>query len=155
MEQRGRKGLLTEQGQEMEHWVARARWSPVRGGCRQGSGNRQRGKEELRKCSLPRARAGKGFLKTEYGRTGQSTVPVRCTPDSAQEMEFLRARGRCTGQCTVQCPVHTGLSGESRQRENLDFEFFYLVFNQTKSQLIITRNNTCWDRYWHPHIFFS
>jgi hypothetical protein len=24
------------------------------------------------------------FLKTEYGRTGQSTVPVRCTPDSAQ-----------------------------------------------------------------------
>jgi hypothetical protein len=24
------------------------------------------------------------FLKTRYGRTGQSTVPVRCTPDSAQ-----------------------------------------------------------------------
>jgi hypothetical protein len=24
------------------------------------------------------------FLKTEYGHTGQSTVPVRCTPDSAQ-----------------------------------------------------------------------
>jgi hypothetical protein len=27
---------------------------------------------------------GKGFLKIEYGRTGQSTVPVWCTPDSAQ-----------------------------------------------------------------------
>jgi hypothetical protein len=56
--------------------------------------------------------------------------------------------------CTVQCPVHTGLSGEPRQRENFEiFKFFYLVFNQTKSQLIITQNNTCWDRYWHPHIF--
>jgi hypothetical protein len=28
---------------------------------------------------------GKVFLKTEYRRTGQSTVHVRCTPDSAQE----------------------------------------------------------------------
>jgi hypothetical protein len=27
---------------------------------------------------------GKVFLKTGYGRTEQSTVPVRCTPDSAQ-----------------------------------------------------------------------
>jgi hypothetical protein len=27
---------------------------------------------------------GPFFLKTRYGRTGQSTVPVRCTPDSAQ-----------------------------------------------------------------------
>jgi hypothetical protein len=40
---------------------------------------------ETEGVSLPRARAGKGFLKTEYGRTGQSTVPVRCTPDSAQK----------------------------------------------------------------------
>jgi hypothetical protein len=24
------------------------------------------------------------FFKTRYGRTGQSTVPVRCTPDNAQ-----------------------------------------------------------------------
>ena len=42
---------------------------------------RQRGAEGV---SLPRARAGKGFLKTEYGRTGQCTVLVRCTSDSAQ-----------------------------------------------------------------------
>jgi hypothetical protein len=61
------------------------------------------------------------FFKTRYGRIGQSTVPVWCTPDNAQEKEFLRARGRCTEQCTVQCPVHTGLSGEPRQRENLKF----------------------------------
>jgi hypothetical protein len=27
---------------------------------------------------------GEIFLKTSYGRTGQSTVSVRCTPDSAQ-----------------------------------------------------------------------
>jgi hypothetical protein len=25
------------------------------------------------------------FFKTRYGHTGQSTVPVRCTPDSAQK----------------------------------------------------------------------
>jgi heterodisulfide reductase subunit C len=63
----------------------------------------------------------RSFFKTRYGRTGQSTVPVRCTPDSAQEKEVLRACGRCTGQCTVQCPVHTELSGEPRQREILQF----------------------------------
>jgi hypothetical protein len=96
------------------------------------------------------------FFKTRYGRTGQSTVPVRCTPDSAQYKGIIARGCRCTGHCTVQCPVHTGLSGEPRQRENLDFfEFFYLVPNQTKSQLIITQNNTCWDRYWHPHILFK
>jgi hypothetical protein len=38
-----------------------------------------------RKWAWPRAWAEKNFLKTEYGRTGQSTVPVRCTPDSAQK----------------------------------------------------------------------
>jgi hypothetical protein len=30
------------------------------------------------------ARAGGRFLKTRDGHTGQSTVAVRCTPDSAQ-----------------------------------------------------------------------
>jgi hypothetical protein len=54
------------------------------------------------------------FFKTRYGRTGQSTVPVRCTPDSAQEKGILARGCRCTGHCTVQCPVHTGLSGEPR-----------------------------------------
>jgi hypothetical protein len=47
--------------------------------------------EEQRQCqsrgvneAWPRARVGEAFLKTDYERTRQSTVPVRCTPDSAQ-----------------------------------------------------------------------
>jgi hypothetical protein len=32
----------------------------------------------------PRAQAGKGFLKMGYGYTGQSTVPIRWTPDNTQ-----------------------------------------------------------------------
>jgi hypothetical protein len=55
---------------------------------------------------------GKDFLKTGYGRTGQSTVPVRCTPDSAQEkMRSARAAvgapdiAQCIVLCTPDCPV--------------------------------------------------
>jgi hypothetical protein len=54
---------------------------------------------------------GKGILKTEYGRTRQSTVPVRCTPDSAQEKDFERAAAgapdiaQCSVRCTPDCPV--------------------------------------------------
>jgi hypothetical protein len=32
----------------------------------------------------PRARARERFFKTDYGHTRQSTVPVWCTPNSAQ-----------------------------------------------------------------------
>jgi hypothetical protein len=54
---------------------------------------------------------------------------------------------QCSVRCTRDCPV-------SPDRGNFEnFQIFYLVFNQTKSQLIITQKNTCWDRYWHPHIF--
>jgi hypothetical protein len=54
---------------------------------------------------------------------------------------------QCSVRCIPDCPV-------SLDRGKFEiFEIFYLVFNQTKSQLIITQNNTCWDRYWHPHIF--
>jgi hypothetical protein len=77
----------------------------------------KRGKKE----TLARARARGLFFKTRYGRTGQSTVPVRCTPDSAQENGICTRGCRCTGHCTVQCPVHTGLSGDPRQREILKF----------------------------------
>jgi hypothetical protein len=117
-----REDLLTEGGKE--------RWqgcrSPVGDGGRRrrkfaggGEENRQRtesaGEEEEIEPGHGLGQRGI-FLKTEYGRTGQSTVPVRCTPDSAQE-NWILARGcRCTGHCTVQCPVHTGLSGEPRQR---------------------------------------
>jgi hypothetical protein len=74
-----------------------------------------------KQCGLWLGRGLEAFFKMRYRHTGQSTVPIRCTPDSAQEREFLRARGRCTGQCTVQCLVHTGLSGDPRQREILKF----------------------------------
>jgi hypothetical protein len=50
--------------------------------------DRERQWPERGNRAWPRARAGKDFLKTEYGRTGQYTVPVRCTPDSAQEKGF-------------------------------------------------------------------
>jgi hypothetical protein len=70
-------------------------------------------------------------------RKGSSCARAAGAPDSAQ----------FSVRCTPDCPV-------SLDRGKIwNFEFFYLVFNQTKSQLIITQNNTCWDRYWHPHIF--
>jgi hypothetical protein len=70
--------------------------------------DRERGREQSRETAWPRAREGKEFLKTEYGRTGQSTVPVRCTPDSAQEKEEL-ARAR-----PVHRTVHSVVSGAHR-----------------------------------------
>jgi hypothetical protein len=122
-ENRGGKGAAHREKGRAVHKVA--------GGSPPGRGERRRGRKspdreqrlgrEEQKGAWPRARAGKDFLKTEYGRTGQSTVPVRCTPNSAQESGILARSCRCTGHCTVQCLVHTGLSGEPRQRENLDF----------------------------------
>jgi hypothetical protein len=48
------------------------------------TGNEEKTPEEQRQCqsieeneAWPRARAGEGFLKTVYGRTGQHTVAVR------------------------------------------------------------------------------
>jgi hypothetical protein len=61
------------------------------------------------------------FFKMRYERTGQSTVPVRCTPDSTQE-KWIYARvagapdiAHCSVRCTPECPVspHRG-----------DFEIF-------------------------------
>jgi hypothetical protein len=74
--------------------------------------------------------------RTAHRRRGSARVAAGA-PDSAQ----------CSVRCTPDCPV-------SPNRGNFEiFEIFYLVFNQTKSQLIITQKNTCWDRYYHPHIF--
>jgi hypothetical protein len=55
--------------------------SPATGGR---SPETESGDRVERRNARPRAREGKDFLKTGYGCTGQSTVPVRCTPDSAQ-----------------------------------------------------------------------
>jgi hypothetical protein len=67
--------------------------SPEHGGRRRGEdagdgvetarAQRQKPRTEKKVPGLGREQ-GKGFLKTEYGHTGQSTMPVRCTPDSAQ-----------------------------------------------------------------------
>jgi hypothetical protein len=119
---RGKRGCSPKEGQGFAQGrrriAAREGRSPAR---EETARDRERQWPESRKRAWPRARARKSFLKTGYGRTGQSTVPVRCTPDSAQENRFLARGCRCTGHCTVQCPVHTGLSGEPRQREVLKF----------------------------------
>jgi hypothetical protein len=67
-----------------------------------GRGDRQRAERVWTSEMSPGRGLGRGkiFLKTLHGRTRQSTVPVRCTPDSA-EQERIRAPSRCTGQCTV------------------------------------------------------
>jgi hypothetical protein len=80
--------LLTERGQESSTGRGRRRavdagegWSLA--GLRSPETEREAGQrgEEM---SLGSGSGREGFLKTEYGRTGQSTVSVRCTPDSAQ-----------------------------------------------------------------------
>jgi hypothetical protein len=76
--------------EEPRHTIAGARWSPVDGEGRSpvGAGNRQRQRRRQSALAGKRClwlgRAGGLFFKTRYGRTGQSTVHVRCTPDSAQ-----------------------------------------------------------------------
>jgi hypothetical protein len=75
---------------------------------------------------LARMRAGGLFLKRDMGapdslqclsgahRTAHSSCPVNHRT-AHRKMDLARGC-RCTGHCTVQCPVHTGLSGEPRQR---------------------------------------
>jgi hypothetical protein len=117
---RGREVLLTEEGRR----GARGRRSTVGDGGRRwweiaggGEGVARETEKTAGEMSLWLGLGLEAFFKTRYGRTGQSTVPVRCTPDSAQGKGFLARGCRCTGHCTVQCPVHTGLSGEPIQRE--------------------------------------
>jgi hypothetical protein len=57
------------------------RRSPERGGKPPESREKPENREEM--PGLGREQ-GKRFFKTSYGRTGQSTVSVRCTPDSTQ-----------------------------------------------------------------------
>jgi hypothetical protein len=102
--ERERRGFSPEREGEMhldaagEEIVGEEGWSPARG----GGGDRQRQRteaEQRRNCQAYRGRTekelpglgrerGKVFFKTGYGRTGQSIVPVRCTPDSAQKNGF-------------------------------------------------------------------
>jgi hypothetical protein len=85
-------------------------------------------------------------------RTAHSSCPVNHRTAHSRRGICTRAAGapnsaQCSVRCTPSCPVNPG-------RGNFEiFQIFYLNFNQTKSQLIITQKNTCWDRYWLPHIF--
>jgi hypothetical protein len=84
------------------------------------------------------ARAGGHFLKHVMGapdslqclsgahRTAHSSCPVNHR--TTHRKKELCARGWCTEQCTVQRPVHTGLFGEPRQREFLNFLYFLSKF---------------------------
>jgi hypothetical protein len=109
-----REGDAHQRGKGRSTWSSPVKRSPERGGRRRGSGNRQRQRDrqraERKQAGLGREQ-GKGFLKTSYGHTGQSTVPVRCTPDSAQEREIERVTAgapdiaQCSVRCTSDCPV--------------------------------------------------
>jgi hypothetical protein len=122
--------------------------------ARESKSPEKRGAKEQRKIVASGSGAGwRPFLKHHMGapdslqclsgahrtahRKGSSCACATGAPDSAQ----------CSVRCTPDCPMTT-----DRGKFEI-FEFFYLVFNQTKSQLIITQINTCWDMYWHPHIF--
>jgi hypothetical protein len=79
---RGREGEGPKvAGAPSEMVAAGGRRTPE--GEKESSRDRERGwRGENRE---PLARSGwRPFFKTRYGRTGQSTVPVRCTPDSVQ-----------------------------------------------------------------------
>jgi hypothetical protein len=131
MEQRGRenigrKGLLTERGQEMEHWVAGARWSPVRGRRQRGRGNRQIGREKPKtekQWLASGASRGKVFFKKPnmgapdslqclFGahRTTHNSCPVNHRT-AHRKMDFERAAAgapdiaQCSVRCTPDCPV--------------------------------------------------
>jgi hypothetical protein len=86
-QRRGEEKLLTEGEEEgsprsPEH--GRRRWPPVEiAGEREIARRRELGGWE-KKQSLWLGSGWGGFFKTRDGHTGQSTVPVRCTPDSAQ-----------------------------------------------------------------------
>jgi hypothetical protein len=82
----GNQGSLTREEGRTEALV-RWRISAGEGGVAEAQGvspETERGSGQRGNRAWPRARVGKRFLKTDYGRTGQSTVPVRCTPDRAQ-----------------------------------------------------------------------
>jgi hypothetical protein len=140
-----------EQAQALE--AAGAWWSPVEGQRRGGQIAREkRGQQRKREdIAWPRARAGKKFFKNRLWvhRTIYSVYPVHTG-------QHTRKWDLCA-RLPVHRTLHSSVSGAHQtvrwaQTEG-NFQIFYLVLNQTKSQLIITQNNTCWDRYWYPHIF--
>jgi hypothetical protein len=87
-ERRGRQRMLTERRRRGAREASRLpedrRRRAVVAGGEGKSPERRHARNQRRNEVWPRARAGEGFLKTDYGRAGQSTVPVWCTPNSTQ-----------------------------------------------------------------------
>jgi 16S rRNA U1498 N3-methylase RsmE len=90
--ERGKTGLLTRERKserEVEPELEGDRRSSTtviiggEGGWRSPERARESQRDEVNE-QLAWARVGEKILKTGYGHTGQSIVPVRCTPDSAQ-----------------------------------------------------------------------
>jgi hypothetical protein len=85
---RDREEKLTERGKDEGDEVAGGWSRTVAAGALRSpveSPERERNRAQQGEKTEPGLGSGREkFLKTEYGRTGQSTVPVRCTPDSAQ-----------------------------------------------------------------------
>jgi hypothetical protein len=81
---RGGKGCSPEregEGHEGTRSPESHRWGEGRRRREGDARDRELGSEKM---SLWLGCGLEAFFKTRYGRTGQSTVPVRCTPDSAQ-----------------------------------------------------------------------
>jgi hypothetical protein len=142
----------------------RRRWG--RGHRRVGSVARDRERQwPERKQSLASGSGEEKFFKNQIW--AHRTVYSACPVHTGQRTVAVRwATGQRTGKriwsawLPVHRTLHSAVSGAHRtvrwaQTEGSFeiFQFFYLISNQTKSQLIIRQNNTCWDRYWHPHIF--
>jgi hypothetical protein len=66
-----------------EQWTSVREIAGERVDRRRGSKRREQ-RAQRKKRASGSVSGWRPFFKTRYGRTGQSTVPVRCTPDSAQ-----------------------------------------------------------------------
>jgi hypothetical protein len=79
--------LLTEGGKERDEVAGEGgrRWRPsVRSPAGENARHREHGRWQRETESLWLGSGWRPFFKTRDGHTGQSTVAVRCTPDSAQ-----------------------------------------------------------------------
>jgi hypothetical protein len=85
-QQRGEELTESERSQAQALEVARARPETVDAGeMQRGVARRaKRQRAEREKGASSSVSGWRSFFKTRYGRTGQSIVPVRCTPDSSQ-----------------------------------------------------------------------
>jgi hypothetical protein len=112
-------GLLTKRKKASpgtrspEHGGRRWGRSPATGRSRQRQ--RGNGRWQGERLSLWLGRAGGLFFKRDMGAP-DSLQCLSGAHRTAHRKKDLARGCRCTGHSTVQCPVHTGLSGEPRQR---------------------------------------